>query len=563
MKRTLLASLGLSLLTSLTAFGCAGGDDVVSDCQPGDIDCSTDQGEGKGDAWNYANDPRRLSQNLTYRLAELPRSGKLDKPVWASRYTPKAGDPVMWADTYWPTAQGSTNARWQGSSTKSPLEKYDQAFNNTAGCEAQPSPRCGEGAKAAWDQYLSCAGPAAKWHAASFQGSRQMYDGVDSDNDGSVDECGDHDGIAGWWGLCHSWAPAALLEPEPQQAVEYNGVRFEVADLKALIITLYDKTDALMLGGRCNAEEFERDANGSLTNIPTECLDTNPGALHVILGNFLGIHDQALVEDRTANYEVWNQPVEGYEVTKQELVDAKRANACIGDTGETYTRNSKAKELYEVEITVRYLFEGHASREPLGMDGYIGTDDYHYILEVDGAGKIIGGTYCTDSVGDHPDFLWAPTKMGSSYGRNPGVAADKIQTLIQLSRQDDNGGGGTTEGQSFTSTGTAAIPDNDPAGATVSVDVPADLTMRGLSVTVDIAHSWRGDLEVSLLKDGAVVKVLHDNAGGSADDVKETYTLSATDLAGVTSRGTWTLKAVDSAAQDTGTINSLKLTFAE
>ncbi len=562
MKRTLLTGLGLSLLSSFTALGCTGGD-RAPDCQPGDIDCSTDS-SGKGDAWDYSNDPRRLSQNLNYRLAELPKAGKLDKPVWASRYTPTAADPVLWADTYWPTAQGSTNARWLGSTTKSPLEKYDAAFNGAAGCEAQPSPRCGEGAKASWDQYLACAGPAAKWHAANFQGSRQMYDGVDSDGDGQVDECGDHDGIAGWWGLCHSWAPAAILEPEPRKAVTHNGVTFEVADLKALIITLYDKTDALMLGGRCNAEEFERDANGSLTNIPRECLDTNPGALHVILTNFLGLNDQALVEDRTANYEVWNQPVYGYEVTKQDVVDHKRANACIGDTGEAYTRNAAAKDLYEVEIRVDYLFEGNASRQPLGLEGYIGRDEYHYILEVDGGGKIVGGTYCTDSLADHPDFLWAPIAVGtSSYGRNPGVQLDKVRTLINLSRQDDGGGGGTTEGRSYSSTGTAQIPDNDPAGASVSVDVPDELTVRGLSVTVDITHSYRGDLHVSLLKDGAVVKVLHANAGGSADDLRETYTLSAADVASVTSKGQWTLQVVDSAAQDTGTVNSVKLTFAE
>ncbi|MCA9679330.1 MAG: proprotein convertase P-domain-containing protein [Myxococcales bacterium] len=565
MKRTLLGGLGLGLLSSLAlaplGAGCtaSSGDSLHL---PGDIDDADDVG-GKGDAWDYGNDPRRLSQHLDYHLDAIPRSGKLDKPVWAARTTPRTDDDPLWADTYWPTVEGSTNARWQGHAIKSPLEKYDTAFNGAAGCE-QPAQRCGDTAKADWDQYMACAGPAAKWHTANFQGSRRMYDGVDNDGDGQVDECGDHDGIAGWWGLCHSWSPAAILEPEPKHAVVYNGETFEVGDIKALIITLYDKTDAVMLGGRCNTNDFTRDANGDYSNIPAECQDVNPGALHVILGNFLGINDQALVEDRTADDEVWNQPVQGYDVLKQDLVDGKRANACIGDSGETYTRNAAAKDLYEVKMRVHYLFEGYASTEPVGMQGHLGTDDYHYILEVSSDGKIVGGTYCTDSIGHHPDFLWAPTGVSSSsYGRNPSVALDKVRTLINLSREDDHGGGGTTEGRSYEATGTAAIPDNDPAGAILALDVPDTFTFTGVSATVDITHTWRGDLVVELLKDGATVKVLSDKAGGSADDLEETFTLSAADVGTSAAAGTWALKVTDTAAQDTGTINSFKLTFTE
>ncbi len=554
---SLLASLGLSLLTSTTILGCTTGEED-SACLPGDIDCAEDGAGGKGDEWDGQNDPRAMSNRLNYRLAEIPRNGKLDSPVWKSRYTVNPGDKPLWSDTYWPTKAGSTNARWLGASTKSPLEKYDQAFNSAAGCD-QPASRCGADAKASWDTYLGCAGPAAKWHAGNFQGSRQMYDGVDSDADGQIDEC-DGDGIAGWWGLCHAWTPAAMLEPEPQHAVELNGVRFEVADIKALIVTLYDANDALMLGGRCNSESFPVGANGE-REIPDDCMDVNPGALHVVLGNFLGLGDQALAMDKTFGQEVWNQPIHNYEVTKQDLVDGKRANACIGDAGDAYKRNAAAKELYEVEVDVEYLIEGSASTRPLGMDGYLSTDSYHYILEVASNGKIIGGTYCTDSVENHPDFLWAPLSVTtSSWGRNPNVRIDKVKTLIELSRAAE-GGGGTTEGRSYTSTGTASVPDNDPAGGSLDVAVTDAFTAKGLSVTVDVTHTYRGDLVVSLLRDGAVVKVLSDRAGGSAHDVKDTFTLTAAETG--TPTGTWTLKVVDTAAQDTGTINSVKLTFQE
>ncbi|MCA9240241.1 MAG: proprotein convertase P-domain-containing protein, partial [Planctomycetales bacterium] len=70
-------------------------------------------------------------------------------------------------------------------------------------------------------------------------------------------------------------------------------------------------------------------------------------------------------------------------------------------------------------------------------------------------------------------------------------------------------------------------------------------------------------LVVELLKDGATVKVLSDKAGGSADDLEETFTLSAADVGTSAAAGTWALKVTDTAAQDTGTINSFKLTFTE
>ena len=157
-----------------------------------------------------------------------------------------------------------------------------------------------------------------------------MHDGVDNDSDGKIDECygdKDADGIAGWWGTCHAWTPASLLMPEPQHAVTLNGVTFEVGDIKALTQNIFDSTSAVMLGGRCNSKEITHDVNGSAND---ECSDVNPGAMHVILTNFLGISQLPLIEDRTANYEVWNQPVVGYEVTKQVKVTAKTANTCVG-----------------------------------------------------------------------------------------------------------------------------------------------------------------------------------------------------------------------------------------
>ncbi|MDQ3335613.1 MAG: proprotein convertase P-domain-containing protein [Myxococcota bacterium] len=560
MKRSLLAGLGLTLLGSLQLAGCATSEEDAGDeCLPGDIDCSTDDGGdgGKGDGFDYKNDPARMSQRLVYTLSELPKKGDLKTPTWKDRYPDAVGRvPVAWADTYWPTYNGSHNARWQGSTSKSPLEKYDQAFNNAQGCATMPANITGAGSKAAWDTYYGCAGPATKWQSKEFQGGGDMHDGIDNDGDGVTDDRGpngDVDGIATWWGTCHAWAPASLVVPEPQKAVTVNGVKFEVADVKALVQNAYDSTAAVMLGGRCNSKEIMHSVTGSANDA---CSDLNPGGLHVIMTNFLGVAQLPLVEDRTANYEVWNQPVVGYEVTQQNEVTAKVANTCVGATGDTWKYNTAAKKLFDVKMTVKYVTEGDAEARPLGFANFTRTDNYHYILELNSVGKIIGGRYCTDSTNSHVDFLWSPT--GNHNPTNPYVKSDKVNELVAKSIARD-GGGGTPTGQTFSATPNAAIPDNNPTGVSADLTVAGVTGSLGLTVSLDITHTYKGDLKVTLLKNGTQLKVLHDRTGGSVDNIVQSYTLTAAEVGAANAR--YTIKVVDTAGQDTGTLNKFSLTF--
>jgi len=558
MKRSHLTQLGMLIVGSLNLMACATSDD--SECLPGDIDCADGGGGGgKADGFDYKNDPERMSQHLNYRLDELPKTGDRTVPVWKDQYPEAVGKAdVAWADTYWPTSEGSHNNRWQGDSIPSPLEKYDAAYNNAPGCATYPSKFYGAGAKAEWDTYYGCAGPAAKWQSQNFQGGGEMHDGIDNDGDGKTDEYGDDgiDGIQGWWGTCHAWTPASQLIPEPQHAVTVNGVTFEVGDIKALAQNVFDRTSAVMLGGRCNSKEINHTVEGSAND---DCSDVNPGALHVVMTNFLGLANLALVEDRTANYEVWNQPVMGYEVTKQDAIAAKDAMTCVGATGDKWTYNTNAKELAEVKMTVKYMTEGSPSRTPIGSKNNIRTDRYHYILELNSDRKIIGGRYCSDSENSHVDFLWAPT--GSFQPSNPNVKVANVKELFAKGVAQDNGGGGGGNETVFQSTGSpVSIPDNNPAGASVDIAVSGLTGAQTLAVSVDITHTYRGDLTLELYRDSTKVKTLADQTGGSQANIQETYTLSAAEV-GANPNVRWTLKVIDQAAQDVGTINTVKLAF--
>lgn len=124
------------------------------------------------------------------------------------------------------------------------------------------------------------------------------------------------------------------------------------------------------------------------------------------------------------------------------------------------------------------------------------------------------------------------------------------------SRPGDGGGG---DGTSFENTADVSIPDNGAA-----VTSPITVTGRSgnapsnLRVTVDIVHTWSGDLVVDLVAPDGTVYNLRNRTGGSADDIKETYTVDASSEA---ANGTWKLRVQDRARYDTGYVNGWKLTF--
>ncbi len=104
----------------------------------------------------------------------------------------------------------------------------------------------------------------------------------------------------------------------------------------------------------------------------------------------------------------------------------------------------------------------------------------------------------------------------------------------------------------------APIADNKTVTSTLSLT--GDATVDSLKLNLDIAHSYRGDLVVSLTSPSGKSAVVSNKQGGSADDLKGSFDLSA--FAGEKAAGTWTLTVQDTARGDTGTLNGWGLTIA-
>ncbi|WP_226470399.1 proprotein convertase P-domain-containing protein [Luteimonas panaciterrae] len=78
------------------------------------------------------------------------------------------------------------------------------------------------------------------------------------------------------------------------------------------------------------------------------------------------------------------------------------------------------------------------------------------------------------------------------------------------------------------------------------------------SVSVNIVHTYRGDLKVDLVAPDGSLYNISNYAGGSADNLTGTFTFN---LSSEALNGTWKLRVNDNASGDTGYINSWSVTF--
>ncbi len=111
--------------------------------------------------------------------------------------------------------------------------------------------------------------------------------------------------------------------------------------------------------------------------------------------------------------------------------------------------------------------------------------------------------------------------------------------------------------RTYSSTAAVTIPDNAPAGVTSTIAVADTGTVGSVKLTLDIKHTYRGDLRVVLAHDGRAV-TLHDRTGGYEDDLVLTG-VELPAFAGAALAGDWTLTVSDHASYDTGTIQSWSL----
>ena len=133
-------------------------------------------------------------------------------------------------------------------------------------------------------------------------------------------------------------------------------------------------------------------------------------------------------------------------------------------------------------------------------------------------------------------------------------------TVSDFTLSSDSAGGestSTSTGQ-FTHTRSPNLTIPDLATVSDTITVPDSETATSVSVEVDITHNYIGDLKIDIIAPDGTSITLHDNSGGSTDNIDQPY---APSFGSIPISGVWTLQIHDNYDADPGVLNSWTLTI--
>ncbi|CAH0481142.1 unnamed protein product [Peronospora belbahrii] len=329
--------------------------------------------------------------------------------------------PSPWPGSFWPTFCDSLNHKYSKKS-ESPAAKYAKAF--------------GYDIKAFMDKISALKGVDSMKHREKCTKTAECK----ALNNTSV--CAKRLGmkqgycVPKWFGICHAWAPASILEAEPECAVEHNGVSFEPYDIKALLTLAYDgvKLPTIFTGTRFAGKDTapnSTDQYGRFTDYRRR--DISPGFFHIAITNIMCRFNSTFIIDIAAGNEVWNQPVHSYEILRLSWMTpkavAKKYFKC-----DKYPFNDAATKIAVVTTRLRWVKEAGVNG-PLVSTGivekYTASADYDYILETDETYHVLGGEWIAGSMKNHPDFMWFPaSKPELSAITATGLNYSEVENLL-------------------------------------------------------------------------------------------------------------------------------------
>lgn len=202
-----------------------------------------------------------------------------------------------------------------------------------------------------------------------------------------------HGGQNDWYGHCNGWSAAAIRHAEPEKSVRAFGAVFTPSDIKGLLAEIYMYNDIEMLAG------YES--------------QLNPGLFHAILANWVGRGSHPVAMDSDPGKEKWNYPIYAY--------------------ASSYGKHSAR----EIEVRTNIAFCKDTEDQEYNRSPAIRKfKSFHYMLTLNGRGKIVGGYYFNDS--DKIDFVWVPLQPKASgeqgnEGGNPHLDVDKVMAIWRKS----------------------------------------------------------------------------------------------------------------------------------
>ncbi|MFM8268827.1 MAG: hypothetical protein ACKN9V_01450 [Pseudomonadota bacterium] len=369
-------------------------------------------------------------EKVTYSPDEIPVEGESNRPLWS--------------DDYWAMVRGLTSYRYSEGDWFNDYREAISSYSQPQGWLSVLNLKL-EKLNAAILKWS----PAEKYDLSIEDLEFSLTNEQKKEGRGYEDEEGE---VEPWMGLCHGWAPASIMVPRPTQPVEIAGpsgssIVWYPNDIKAMITLAWANGNwaSNFVGRRCEQKKLKTFPNGRISS--QDCFDNNPATFHLALGNLVGNAKASFVMDKAYDYQVWNQPIVGYQFTYFNPLDPSQKSKSWEEVAATYDKNFKKKDRFQKPLTRGKFREGSTNRRSLregaqdahiakvvgviatvvylvettppqfgptpGDDEY-GRDVYLYDLEIakerEGWG-ITGGEWHQNN---HPDFLFVPKKNSTA-----------------------------------------------------------------------------------------------------------------------------------------------------
>jgi len=315
------------------------------------------------EAWNGWNDPMKMDQDFVVNFNQLPLSGDLEL----------AG--LAWPGYYWANNRGGIAQRWR-SNRPQDFEYSSPSAQGILSLDKNTINKLSPAEK--YDLYLG---------NYDYPTVKRVWGET-------------RKGASSWHGICHGVSPSSLNHPEPKTVTVYNPdgieITFYSSDVKALLAYYYAKisdSKTIQVGKRCFINgriPFLRNTDG--------CTDVNPGSLHIIMANKLGITKTGFIADMDRYSQVWNHPAIKFE-------------SKVLRTSTNIDRKAAAGTVKKVLVRSKVTYSATINPQETPVIGTskakYDTRTYKYWLDLDSKGLILGGEWESK---DRPDFLWYKEK---------------------------------------------------------------------------------------------------------------------------------------------------------
>ena len=198
---------------------------------------------------------------------------------------------------------------------------------------------------------------------------------------------------APWWGHCHAWAAASVLEPEPLHDVPHGGMVFHVGDIKGLLSEAHY-------------------------------------SVWYVLRHSINLNKTPIIFDLNPGPEVWSYPVYKYQLSFQPIDAASYQSEAAAAIPQEKRQNAGSQALGNAS------YQGQLSLTVATFEVYpdsVGTaaeqHNYSFVFQASGNQLIMGSDHWTGaSLQDHPDFAWYPTQRAQE---NPQLDYNLVSQLDQ------------------------------------------------------------------------------------------------------------------------------------